>query len=256
MDSQVDQSPMQQSRRPGISLDRDVGRSNRPGPSANRYLAAILLRYLIYFLVVGAVLAGFLRAIQVFGISDVIGEKGPLELVQVVLLAATSFGLLLAAHWMVANRRKSAVIFRLLVILVWILIARELDSFFNVVFEGAWKIALALMFFVAAVYTIRHRRGMLAQIPRLLPSRSFGLLLAAFLWVIVASPLMGQQVVWESALGEAYERRIARIIEELGELVGYVVLLLASIEACFEARMVRRNNPDLEASRAASAETT
>ena len=88
---------------------------------------------------------------------------------------------------------------------------------------------------MAAVYVMRHRRTFAQQLHPVLGTRSFGMLFAGMVLVMVVSRLIGHQEAWQAALGEMYLRDIPRTIEEAGELIGYLILALGSIEAWFEA---------------------
>ncbi len=211
--------------------------------SATRDAVHAGTRFLIYTLAIAAVLFLFLLAIRKLGFPNVIVENGPLENTQLILLGATSWMLLVTARRTAANGRRSAFVFYFMAILVWPLLVRELDSAFKILMNTVWwKIALSMTLIMASVYAVRRRHVIVQQIPRLLPSRSFGLFFAAFISVMVTSRLLGQQVVWEGALAESYDRQVPRAVEELGELVGYLAMLFGSVEAWFEARAVRRGD--------------
>ncbi len=203
------------------------------GPEARAARGAFQLgtRLLVYAVAATVILAGVLQAMRSFGLPIATREGGLVQSVQLILLVASSLILLLVSS------RRSTVVFRFLAFLPIMAATREMDSVLETyLFDESHTLGLVIISVVALTYVMRHRREFLRQLESVLSCRSFGLLFAGVVLVLVVSRLMGQQVVWEAALGETYLRSIPRAIEEIGELIGYLVLTLGAIEAWFEPR--------------------
>ncbi len=199
-------------------------------------LGGLSLRFFLYSVFLGGVLLAALLGLREFGVTAMLGESGAIELGQVALLGATGALLLFS------KKHPSAAALQLGGILIAVLLVRELDALFDVMlYHGAWKLPALALLGVALRHAIRNREALSRGVRAQVKQRSTGLFFTAFAIVLVQSRLMGMQDAWRAILGESYEREFPRLIEELLELSGYALLVVAAVEARFEARRLRSN---------------
>jgi len=154
-------------------------------------------------------------------------ENGPAEWFQFSLLLACC-GCLEGAARRSQSRRD---LFRFVMIPFLIAAVREMDANFDrYLFDGGWQAAAAI--FISCGVLLYWYRGepIREQFHSLLISRSGGLFLAGALTVAIFTPTLGQQRFWRVALADRYVRLPGRIIEESGELLGYLFLFFGCVE--------------------------
>ena len=186
-------------------------------------------RYLAYTTVIVAILAALPQLART-QIVPVFRENGPLEWLQLGLLAAAS-GLLAVAA---ACRPTCRALLAILAAGVLVAVIRELD--------GVWS-SLALprkapAIVGAAVFlavVVRMRRALLAQLSRFVGSRGFALLWMGAVIVGAFAQIVGSEAFLEALVGSDFERDYRRVVEETGELFGCGVLLIGSVETALEA---------------------
>ena len=199
-------------------------------PSNNGRWVAVAVRYSIYALAMAASLVGVLVGVRSHELYDVIRERGPVEIGQLLLLTASS-----VVFWL-AGRRALPTFSRLAALGLALALVRELDSFFNqVVAKDSWKIPAGVLALGWLILLVRRRHDLLRELPETVSSAWFGLLFAGLVTVMIVSRLFGWQGPWETALGDSYSRWVPRAFEELAELAGYMLVLFASIEGWIAA---------------------
>ena len=185
------------------------------------------MRLLLGWGALSVVLALALEGLARDGAEAFLAEGALLENAQLVLLAGS--GLLLAQ----AARARSSASLGLLAVLPWMALVRELDGWFDQAWHGAWKLPFAALLLPWALAAWRMRSRVSAELGARLQERASGLILAGAWTVLIASRLLGQQRIWSSALGEQYLRVVPRGVEELCELVGYLLLALGALDFAF-----------------------
>lgn len=138
-----------------------------------------------------------------------------------------------AVLYAAAKRRKDRTeLFRCLAILPLIFVAREMDSFLGRhLFADAWETTVLLLLICLAYLLYRDFRAILKQTAAFVQTRSFAFLFCGFLVSVVLAQLLGQKVFWQAITRVRYARFAARVMEECGELVGYLLILFAAFEA-------------------------
>lgn len=202
--------------------DRDV--SNEISlAAAKRIVSRTLLRGAGLMLVVS--LPVFLLWLDVRWLGNAVGEMSTTELSQLscLVLIATSFGYL--ARLSPEDRRfavLTAGFFACMLI-------RELDAALDLIMEGLWK---ALVFLVAATclaYAAIDWRATLRGMARMMSTR-FTLIMTIGLALLLAySRLLGVGFLWKEILDDGYVRTVKNAVEESAELLGYALILVASI---------------------------
>ena len=153
-------------------------------------------------------------------------ENGVIEWLQFVLLIAVSW---------IFNRNarfshKFHHAFSILAFLAAFAAVREMDGNLDVALPLiGWKIGY--VFVAYAAYTFYKNPGIVAkQFRECLGSNGFLLLWAGFIVAIPFAQLVGNSAFLQAIMSDDYSRDYRRIIEEIGELMGYGLILIGSIE--------------------------
>ena len=110
--------------------------------------------------------------------------------------------------------------------------AEELSWVYLVSPEWTWQTSCGR----AGWVTIWPRRATLkGQLAEFVAHRAFVLFWAGFIVAVPYAQLVGHAAFLESLMGDDYQRDYKRVIEELGEMLGYLLILLGSIEALLQA---------------------
>ncbi|MBF7054052.1 hypothetical protein IOC61_12110 [Halomonas sp. KAO] len=203
-----------------------------PPPSWPISFRATCLRATLYILLVAGIAQGvFYESLY---LPDArFSERGFTELAQSALLAAAA-GLLLYSHLVI---RTLPYISLLMFGFLFASLIREQDALLDTyLFDGAWQLLVGLTVLPILFVVIRKRQRFLAEFAAYANSFSFGLFAAGFLTTYVFSRLYGRGDFWQAILQESYVRDFKSAAEEVVELFGYAVLLIAVIELVLLAR--------------------
>ena len=113
---------------------------------------------------------------------------------------------------------------------------REQDYWLDMVARHTWKAIVALIVFPTLFWVIRERKRFVDEFRHYVNSFSFGLFAAGVLTTYVFSRLYGRSAFWEAVLEENYIRTFKDAAEEIIELLGYTLILIAVIELTLLAR--------------------
>lgn len=202
-----------------------------PGPPPIGF-GAVCLRGFLAILFVAALAQGvYLEAIH--APEARFSESGFTELAQTGLLALATLLLLYVRFGL----RILPEVSLLLLAFVASSLIREQDAILDAhVFDGAWQLLVTLIILPCLYAVIRRRRVFVTQFAGYANSFSFGLFAAGFLTTYVFSRLYGRGEMWEAILQERYLRTFKDAAEEVVELLGYALILLAVIELTLLAR--------------------
>ena len=157
-------------------------------------------------------------------------EAGAIEWAQLSMVLIMGL-LFLRESFVTGSLRELFIIFACLLLFVSI---RELDFVLDDIPGVSWKYAYVLV--VYAVYVGYSRfASFKEQVARFTRFGAFPLLWAGFIIAIPFAQLVGNGDFLR-ALVEDYSRDYKRVIEEVGELMGYLLMLLGSIEAVIQSR--------------------
>ncbi len=110
-------------------------------------------------------------------------------------------------------------------------LVREFNNFFKAnIFDGAWQIVVFAVVCITAYFIWRHSAGFWKAVNEFRHSFSFGILLSGFLITFIFSRLYGRTEFWEAVMEDRYFRSVKNASEESIELLGYGLMLIASIE--------------------------
>ncbi|MBE0536234.1 MAG: hypothetical protein IH624_11250 [Phycisphaerae bacterium] len=188
----------------------------------------ILERFLIYTLVIFAVAVSLPIVIE-YGDIVVFAEGGPIEWLQLTLLMIAAGFLLSNALFRKGEFRE---LFCLLALALLSAVSRELDSTLNRYLSmGGWGVPVAACAITGTLLFWRRADALMPQVRQFVGTRAFALMWCGFIVAVPYSQLVGHGKFLELLMGDDYVRNYKRVIEELGELLGYLLLLIGSLEA-------------------------
>ena len=195
-----------------------------------------LLRATLYTLAIGGIAQG--GYLEVLYLPDVrYTELGFTEFTQTMVLASCCA--LLVYIRQVLNVWPTVTL--LLLAFIAASLVREQDYFLDhYVAENTWKYLVALIVLPSLAWVIRHRQRFLDEFRYYSNTFAFGLFAAGVLVTYIFSRLYGRQEFWRAVLAEHYICDFKDIAAEAIELLGYRLILFATIELLFLARRLHR----------------
>jgi preprotein translocase subunit SecY len=128
--------------------------------------------------------------------------------------------------------------------LALVFLIRELDFFLDrYLIENLWPVLIAVAAAFLIVYTHRHRRRITIALARIWPSPGLALLFAGAAILFAFVHLVGNELLWKSILGDAYEPTVTTAVEEFVELIGYMLWLIGTIEYVYQAKAIAMREP-------------
>lgn len=210
-----------------------------------------VLRYLIYTLLVALLTAflvwvetsspGSLNLLVFESPADELGtsEYSPVEWIQPLILAACAFQFAWVARTY-PSQRPIAFLFGGIATAG---VIRELDFFLDrYIADNFWQVPVGIIAALLIVYTWRHWRRFRIGWLRLWPSPGLTLLYAGALIEFVFAQLIGHEPLWRAISGDGYQRIVKVSVEELIELIGYVLWLIGTVEYLLQTRAVVARN--------------
>jgi len=203
-------------------------------------LLSTVLRFSIYSLCIFLATRSLPYVIERAGIIAFKENKG-VEWCQFTTLVATSV-VFFAGSFLTSNPHRLFLFFGSLSLFAS---ARELDSFLDDLIPMlGWQAAgLPLLYAIWCVY--KNRQVLKEEFRQFLPTRAFAILWAGFIVVVLIAQLVGHGAFLKAVMGENYTRDYKRVIEEIMESVGYLLLMIGSIEAVVQLKMPRRSRNSL-----------
>jgi drug/metabolite transporter (DMT)-like permease len=216
------------------------------------------LRYLAYFLLNSLVTWGLTALevtypgslkLQVFtGPDDTLGtsEFSPIEMMQPLVLAIC--GMLMA--WVARFsplQRPLALPFGALAA---IFIVREWDYFLDrLIADNFWQVVAAIIAALSITYLVRQRRRLQFAQARVWPSPGLVLIFAGAVILFSFVRFVGHEPLWQSIMGDDYQRVVMLGLEEFIELIGYLFWLIGAVEYAWQVRVIAQREPETAAVR-------
>jgi len=189
-------------------------------------LLELAVRYFIFTAVIFLTILGIIALTPFYG-ADLFSEGSPLEWGHVIIMALAA----IVFFWTVRAAPSVAAVSVLLAHLPLLAVARELDAFFKSLIPiFGWQLPFYGVFASGAVHFWRKRVRILAQLHVLCGHRAFALMWSGLMVAIPFAQLVGHGPFLESLFGADYERPMKRVIEEVSETVGYMIILMAAID--------------------------
>jgi hypothetical protein len=198
----------------------------------------VILRLLLYAVACAGTFEILVLACAVGWGEAATAENGPVEVIHLLLAAASAFLFILAAY----RSQSQHVLFSLLAIGAATLAVRELDRTIDRHLVSGAQDAMFTAAAIAGGLLVWHGRNSLsAQVNRFLESRAAGLLFAAMAAILLFSQLIGQRELWSGLMGDRYMWQVKRTAEESAELFGQLLLFLAAVESFIWADCMRKS---------------
>ncbi|MCL7929493.1 hypothetical protein [Halomonas llamarensis] len=197
---------------------------------------SLFVRTVIYTLLIGLIAQGayweakYLPAVR-------FSELGFTEFMQTLVLATACLLLVYARHVL----RVWPNVTLLLLAFIAASLVREQDHFLDAyVAEHTWKILVTLIVIPSITWAVIQRRHFLAEFSHYSNTLSLGLFTAGVLTTYIFSRLFGRQAFWQTVMQEHYTRDVKDMAEEVVELLGYSMILIAMVELVLLARRIYR----------------
>ena len=190
-------------------------------------------RQIIYLVVLSLIVVGFWKIGDIYKNGAVL-ENGIFEVIQsvVLALAALIFGIS-----SLRNKELRPVLFLMSMMMLSADI-REQDAFFDELIPViGWKWCWIFPV-VGIVNIIRNRSSLQTQVNTFLTSNSFHMMMTAAILMIPVAQCLGHRSFMADLLNnKMYDAvLVRRILEELVELIAYIMLVFAAIESMLECR--------------------
>ncbi len=198
------------------------------------------MRMVVYFFVLIAVMLGIWKLTDIWG-PDTFDENGIIENAQCVILAA-AFILFGVMAW---KNKSYRLILTGLMSLCILGICREQDAWFDMYLPlVSWQIGYFPIVFTM-LYDVEHFKHFKKQLIDFLQTPGFSLMFCAMVMIIPGAQCIGHRPLIEAVVpGESgiAVHILRRMIEESGEIIGYVLILLAAIELSLNLRKNSTNS--------------
>lgn len=207
-----------------------------PPPSWPIGFQTMLVRAVLYVLFIGAIAQGaYLEALYLPNVR--FSELGFTELTQTLVLA-TCCAMLIYIRQVL---KVWPTVTLLLLAFVAASLVREQDHFLdNYVARHTWKILVALIVIPSITWVIIQRRRFLEEFTHYSNTLAFGLFTAGVLTTYIFSRLYGRQDFWRAVLEDNYIGTFKSVAEEVVELLGYSLILFATLELLLLALRIHK----------------
>ncbi len=119
---------------------------------------------------------------------------------------------------------------------------RELDAYFDRWLPGlGWHLPFWCVLLAVGAYAWRSRTALRTQIRDFAAHRSFAFMWCAFILAAPFGQMIGHGAFLQELFGEDYRRPMKRVIEESAETLGYLWVLLASMDWLIDRRSAARS---------------
>ncbi|GEN27299.1 hypothetical protein HVA01_09450 [Halovibrio variabilis] len=196
----------------------------------------ILVRAVLYVLFIGAIVQGaYLEALYLPSVRFT--ELGFTELTQTLVLF-TCCAMLIYIRQVL---KVWPTVTLLLLAFVASSLVREQDYFLDTyVAENTWKVLVALIILPSLFWVVKQRQRFLEEFAHYSNTFAFGLFTAGVLTTYIFSRLYGRTIMWQAVLDDQYVRIFKDVAEEVVELLGYSLILIATLELLLLARRIYR----------------
>jgi hypothetical protein len=174
--------------------------------------------------------------------GDTLGtsEFSPIEIMQPLVLIVCGALLAWVARYC-PSQRPIAFPFGGLAL---VFLIRECDYFLDrFIIHNLWQVLIGVALALVIVYTYRARKRLRIAWFRVWPSPGIALWFAGAAILFVYVQFVGQELLWQSILGDSYHRAAKLAVEEFIELIGYFLWLIGTIEYAYQARAIAYRQP-------------
>ncbi|OJA05341.1 hypothetical protein [Halomonas sp. QHL1] len=194
----------------------------------------ILVRAVLYVLFIGAIAQGaYLEALYLPSVRFT--ELGFTEFTQTLVLA-TCCAMLIYIRQVL---KVWPTVTLLLLAFVAASLVREQDYFLDeFIARNTWKVLVSLIVIPSIAWVVIKRRHFLEEFAHYSNTFAFGLFTAGVLTTYIFSRLYGRQDFWRAVLEDNFTREFKDVAEEVVELLGYSLILIATLELLLLARRI------------------
>lgn len=187
----------------------------------------ILVRFSLYLGGCSLAAGAAVLLLYFFGYPAVLRENGPIEWLEAAWLLLSSLFLFLASR----NSAQFARFFSVLWLLPLVGAIREMDRVFDeVFFHGAWFVPAVFIIVVLSYRISKSGGGLKTEFICFVQTQQAVFLGLGFFSVVVFAQIFGQQALMRAVFQEYYVRSIGGFIEEVIEFLGYIMLVIGSLE--------------------------
>ncbi|MBN2594660.1 MAG: hypothetical protein JXA81_14220 [Sedimentisphaerales bacterium] len=199
----------------------------------------VLARFIIYTLSVFGFTASLPIIIE-YGDIVIFSENGIIEWIQFILVMLTASTLLLSAKKSVYGSRELLYILSLVALFAAI---RELDKTLDKSFPIlGWSLPAFLCAVAAGLIYWKNQDAVIVQMNTFMDTRAFSLLWCGFIVAVPFAQLVGHGAFLKLLMGDDYISNYKRVIEELSELLGYLLIFIGSVETLLQQKEKDRSN--------------
>ena len=205
----------------------------------NSAVRKVIARFVIYTLVMFAITTSLPLMIENGDIS-VFKEDGPIEWLQFTTMILSAIILWCCSYLKGCTLRE---IYRFLSLSATCAAVREMDSAFDDLIPIiGWKLPAGFCVLLAIIICWKNKDVMAVQMNSFVHTRFFSLLWCGFIVAVPIAQLVGNGKFLQLLMGDDYVRDYKRVIEELLELFGYLLILIGSLEAILQPKDQSANN--------------
>ncbi|WP_345827593.1 hypothetical protein AAGR08_18395 [Pantoea sp. BRR-3P] len=194
----------------------------------------LISREITAFIISGLVLVFCMAMvyIDVNWMNDALHEASFTEITQEVMLL-----LIASCYFLCAWQRSQQ---RSVLLLVGgfysCMLIREMDFLFDFIRHGSWLWFALATTAASLAMALRQPRQILPCLVSLVQHRSWQMMAAGLLAVLVFSRLFGMHQLWEHLMMDGYNRVVKNMAEEGSEMFGYTLCLIASARYLWQTR--------------------
>jgi drug/metabolite transporter (DMT)-like permease len=131
-----------------------------------------------------------------------------------------------------------------------IFIVREWDYFLDrLIADNFWQVVAAIIAALSITYLVRQRRRLQFALARVWPSPGLVLIFAGAVILFSFVRFVGHEPLWQSIMGDDYQRVVMLGLEEFIELIGYLFWLIGAVEYAWQVRVIAQREPETAAVR-------
>ena len=200
-------------------------------PNTNgKHIKRIAARFITYTLIIFAIAVSLPVVIE-YGDVTVFSEDGPIEWLQIMIVLVSA-----SVFWVNSRSKECEYkqMFWIIALILFTAAIREMDLIFDRLIPVAgWQLPAAWSVMGAIIIYWKKKDVIVSQVSDFVRTRAFALLWCGLIVAVPYAQLVGNGKFLQLLMGDDYIRDYKRVIEELGELLGYLLLMIGSIEAVF-----------------------
>lgn len=122
-----------------------------------------------------------------------------------------------------------------------VILIRESDFYFDQIMRKLWFITALVVTAITFVVYWPNRKSFNKEVAAFTAKPSYGMMVSGMLIVLIFSRLFGKGDFWEELMGQNYLRNVKDVVEEGTELLGYMLVLMATFDYTFCNKAVNSN---------------